>query len=138
MVFISGDVSDGSPNDVTMRMIIGDNWKKLTGAEQQVYKKKCSPGFQFDTYWASIIARYDALIAPNRTVEVSDRDSTKGDNNAVQPVVTTVVSDADKGMRHTEKGKGRVRKPHWFVDLLPTPMVVLLLAAFFIAFVANV
>jgi len=129
VVFISGDVSDGSPNDVTMRMIIGDNWKKLTGAEQQVYKKNCSPGFQFDTYWASIIGRYDALIAPNKTVEVCDRDSTKDDNNAVQPVVTTVVNGADKGVRHSDKSKGRVRKPHWLVDLLPTPMVIVVFAA---------
>jgi len=31
VIFLNGDVSEGSANDKLMRMVIGDNWKKLTG-----------------------------------------------------------------------------------------------------------
>lgn len=44
VVIISGDVSDGSENDKKLRALIGDNWRVLTGAEQEVVSPDCSPG----------------------------------------------------------------------------------------------
>ncbi len=135
VVFISGDVSDGSPNDVTMRMIIGDDWKKLTGAEQKVYKKNCSPGFQFDTYWPSILARYEAFMAGKQAVTSGNHDKQGSSDDNLQPVIATAVDDATKEMKHVENGNARVNNTHWFVELLPTPAVIALIAAIFLSWI---
>lgn len=57
LIFITGDVSDGSENDLLMKNIIGDNWKLLTGADQPVYAPGCSPGYRHDQYWPSVMER---------------------------------------------------------------------------------
>ena len=135
VVFISGDVSDGSPNDVTMRMIIGDDWKKLTGAEQKVYKKNCSPGFQFDAYWPSILARYDAFIAGKHAVASDNNDKHGNSDDNLQPVIATTVDDTIKEMKHVENVSARVSNTHWFVELLPTPAVIVVIAAIILSWI---
>ena len=45
LVFITGDVSDGSDSDLQMKGLIGDDWKVLTGAEQPVYSPGSCPGY---------------------------------------------------------------------------------------------
>ena len=61
VVFLVGDDADGTVNDATMRSIIGDNWRTLTGVGQPVLVPGCSPGFDFQLYWKDIIARVRSL-----------------------------------------------------------------------------
>ena len=56
-----GDDSDGTENDAMMRVIIGDNWRALTGAGQAVLVPGCSPGFDMSSYWPVVMARVTAL-----------------------------------------------------------------------------
>ena len=61
VIFLVGDDSDGSANDTTMRGLIGDNWKTLTGTGEPVLVPGCSPGFDFQVYWKDIMARVSSL-----------------------------------------------------------------------------
>eukprot|EP00291_Cryptomonas_curvata_P014244 CAMPEP_0172181970 /NCGR_PEP_ID=MMETSP1050-20130122/18130_1 /TAXON_ID=233186 /ORGANISM="Cryptomonas curvata, Strain CCAP979/52" /LENGTH=264 /DNA_ID=CAMNT_0012855345 /DNA_START=69 /DNA_END=860 /DNA_ORIENTATION=+ len=38
LVFVTGDVADGSANDARMTALIGPDWKAITGAEQPVHR----------------------------------------------------------------------------------------------------
>jgi hypothetical protein len=60
---ITGDVSDGSPNDLKLRSIIGDNWKVMCGAEQPVLEPKCTPGFRHSQYWPMAMDRLRPLLS---------------------------------------------------------------------------
>lgn len=60
LVFIVGDVADGSSNDVLMRSIIGDDWKRLTGACQQALPG-CSPGYDHAKFWPTVLERVSKL-----------------------------------------------------------------------------
>lgn len=71
VVFIYGDVSDGSANDTTLRTIIGDNWKVLTGAEQPVLKPNTSPGYNHEVFWPTVIERYERFKIPHWRPEES-------------------------------------------------------------------
>eukprot|EP00759_Apiculatamorpha_spiralis_P054303 PhF_6_TR6903/c0_g1_i1/m.10024 len=57
VIFIRGDVEDGSENDEKLKTIIGPHWKTLTGACQPVYVEGNSPGFDHDEYWPTIDRR---------------------------------------------------------------------------------
>ena len=70
VVFISGDVSDGSPNDVKMTELIGSDWKIKTGAEQPQLTN-CSPGYDHETYWPTVVKRMQDMEA----VTASSSDS---------------------------------------------------------------
>ncbi|RYH02928.1 hypothetical protein EON65_47550 [archaeon] len=61
MIFITGDVSDGSENDKLLRKIIGDNWKVLTGAEQSRVDDKTSPGYIHHKYWPTVVERLEEV-----------------------------------------------------------------------------
>lgn len=61
VIFLVGDDAEGTANDTTMRTIIGDNWRTLTGAGQPVLVPGCSPGFDFQVYWKDIMARVSDL-----------------------------------------------------------------------------
>lgn len=64
MVFITGDVSDGSANDKLMRDLIGDDWKVLTGAEQPILQKTkpaSSPGYLHSQQWPALMKRVEAV-----------------------------------------------------------------------------
>lgn len=68
---LRGSITDGSPNDLLMRQVIGEDWKALTGAGRGVvaqgYSAKhkrlidASPGFDIGTYWPSVMAREQAF-----------------------------------------------------------------------------
>lgn len=62
MVFIGGDVSDGSANDIKLREIVGDNWKTLCGAEQNILKKGCSPGTIIVIYLSMFVVWFTCFI----------------------------------------------------------------------------
>ena len=61
LVFILGDTSENSANDELMRVIIGDDWKRLTGADQPVVLPGCSPGYDHDIFWPEICKRIENL-----------------------------------------------------------------------------
>jgi hypothetical protein len=64
MVFITGDVSDGSKNDLLLRDIIGPNWKVLTGAEQPILQQTVpasSPGYCHAKFWPSFMKRVELI-----------------------------------------------------------------------------
>lgn len=65
VVFIYGDVSDGSENDLLLKRLIGDNWKVLTGAEQEVLAPNTSPGYNHSKFWPTVQERYDAFRLPH-------------------------------------------------------------------------
>jgi hypothetical protein len=61
ILFVRGDVSDGSANDIHLKSILGDEWKLLTGAEQPIYAPKSSPGYRHEEVWPSIVSRVKLL-----------------------------------------------------------------------------
>jgi hypothetical protein len=63
LVLISKDVSEGSKNDLTLKEIIGPDWKTLTGAEQPAFHPKSSPGFNIDTYWPMAMQKLKEIQA---------------------------------------------------------------------------
>lgn len=69
LVFITGDVSENSENDLKLKEIIGDNWAVLTGAKQPVISRGCSPGFDINTYWPNLMER----VARVRAAEAEER-----------------------------------------------------------------
>jgi hypothetical protein len=61
LVFVIGDVSEGSENDELMKAIVGEGWKQKTGAEQKVLKQGSSPGYDHQVFWPTVITRLDEL-----------------------------------------------------------------------------
>lgn len=57
LIFVTGDVSDGSANDEQMQSMIGPHWKILTGAGQPVLRRGNTPGFHNDIYWPMAMRR---------------------------------------------------------------------------------
>jgi hypothetical protein len=67
VIFMSGDISDNSPNDLIMKDIVGDNWKVLTGAgmpitttgqsEKHGKPIAASPGYDHSQYWPTVLDR---------------------------------------------------------------------------------
>jgi len=57
IIFIGGDVSEGSENDQVLVELLGEDWKRLTGADQHRFEKHLSPGYLHRAYWPTIVAR---------------------------------------------------------------------------------
>jgi hypothetical protein len=57
IIFLTGDMYDGSKNDIKMKEIIGDNWKILTGADCKYETDGCSPGYNHSLYWPFTMKR---------------------------------------------------------------------------------
>ena len=57
-----------------MKVIIGEDWKKLTGAGQPVLVPGCSPGFNHDEYWPELLKKVYALqkIENQKTIHISN------------------------------------------------------------------
>lgn len=92
MVFITGDVSDGSENDKLLKKLIGDDWKVLTGAEQPRVDDKTSPGYVHHKYWPTVVERLEGAksrsnSSKNPAVLPSppSEDTEQGDDAAVPP-----------------------------------------------------
>jgi len=71
MVFINGDVSDGSPNDLKLKGIIGPNWKKLANVDEPSETPLSSPGYRHDVYWPTVIERVAILQANEQRAQSS-------------------------------------------------------------------
>jgi hypothetical protein len=78
MIFLSGDMSDGSENDLRMRELIGDNWKQLTGAEQPLLAPLSSPGYDHGKHWENVMRNLEELKL--KEGESSKATSTKEEN----------------------------------------------------------
>ena len=87
MIFIRGDVSEGSENDTLLKTIIGPNWKVLTGADQPIHSPGASPGYKHDEYWPTVIARAEERKKRKEeiqkeygiSIEINDGDDVVGD-----------------------------------------------------------
>jgi hypothetical protein len=98
VVFIHGDTSDGSPNDLKLRGLLGDNWKALTGAEQKVLSPsgapKASPGYHHDEYWKG---------AMRRLSESSSKSPSTSKGSLVSASASTeVAAEGGKSVRSLE------------------------------------
>ena len=68
LVFVLGDVSDGSANDILLRSIIGDDWRLLSGAGQPVHAKGSSPGYIHEQFWPTVVERLDKMRSETTTI----------------------------------------------------------------------
>lgn len=96
MVFITGDVADGSANDKLLRDLIGDNWKALTGAEQPVLQKTktpSSPGYLHAEQWPALMKRVEAVRMKEK-LEADSRAARSAPKLA--PLLNTKVSQSAK------------------------------------------
>lgn len=83
VIFLSGNVEDGSENDRQMRELIGDKWKQLTGAAQPVLRAGSSPGFIHEEYWAYIM---------NKLQRISSSSSSSSSLSATTPNTPSTMS----------------------------------------------
>ncbi len=97
MIFIRGDVSDGSENDTLLKTIIGPNWKHLTGADQPVHSPGASPGYKHDEYWADIMRR------------VEERRKIK--ENATPTTPSQIASETESAINIEEQASPEVTPP---------------------------
>ena len=65
-VFVRGDVSEGSVNDVHMKSLIGPNWKDLTGSDRPKCNPASAPGYDHDKFWPKLMSRVCAIQARER------------------------------------------------------------------------
>ena len=79
IVMVTGDDSDGSKNDQLMMELVGADWKRKVGVGQPVLSPGCTPGYNFDEYWAKIMAEEDAregAAAPAATATATATETT--------------------------------------------------------------
>lgn len=75
IIFLTGDMSDGSPNDIKMKTVLGDNWKVITGAMQPIINKGHSPGFNYETYWLTHMNKIESISNSYASNGVEKSDS---------------------------------------------------------------
>lgn len=118
---LSGDISDGSANDETMRRIVGDSWKELTGAGQPVlsssFNRKskrvapASPGFDPDRYWPTVLEReaaWAAKLADERAA-LRSGDNGRGSSSAAAAAAVGSPSPSLRSRRRPPPNKA----PSW-------------------------
>lgn len=99
VLFILGDVSDGSENDKLLSKIIGSNWKMLTNATSKVLSPGCSPGFIHEEYWPWLLQRWEQVNG--KIFAQSSFDSTRLDS-----LSTKINPDGDDGTSSDEGSEG--------------------------------
>lgn len=77
IVFLSGSTEDGGENDILMKGIIGDDWKKLCGVDQPVLVAKSSPGFDHAVYWPTVLERVETIKSNKSSANTSEKLSSK-------------------------------------------------------------
>jgi len=73
VVFISGDTSEGSKNDIKLKSILGDNWRHVCGQDEPKYDPKASRGYKYAEYWEQVVKdeleylnkQKDSVATPN-------------------------------------------------------------------------
>lgn len=97
VLFILGDVSDGSENDKLLSSIIGRKWKALTNATSKVLSPGCSPGFVHEEYWPWLMQRWEQVNF--RLFQHEDFDSSKLDQ------LSTKITADNGDDQHSDEGK---------------------------------
>jgi hypothetical protein len=116
LIFVTGDVSDGSANDANMKSIIGQNWKVLCGAGQPVLRKGNTPGFHIDTYWPMAMERYRQMVEREardaKAPEVDLNDVDAGDNVAYNEGGAESSNNNDDSESATESFEWENNRPN--------------------------
>lgn len=60
IVWVRGDVSVGSANDLLLISIIGPHWREIVGEGSPVHQKGCAPGYDPDAEWNKLLAEWQA------------------------------------------------------------------------------
>ena len=94
VIFLMGDMSDNSPNDIKMKSVLGDDWKILTGASQPVISKGCTPGFNFEKYWDDIVNRL-------KSISISSNENATETNNTKNNIDNDNITRIDSGESET-------------------------------------
>lgn len=58
-VWITGDVSPGSPNDGALLELVGADWRRLFGEGEPIYTQGCVPGYRHDETLKALRAEED-------------------------------------------------------------------------------
>jgi len=61
LIFVTGDCSNGSDNDIYMRRVIGDDWRDKCCVDKPLVRKGCSPGYDHDIAWPAFMERVKDL-----------------------------------------------------------------------------
>lgn len=69
VVWISGDVSENSTNDKSLKGLLGPHWRELIGEGQPVYNPKWVPGYNSPVEWEKIVKEEQDHLA---TLSASD------------------------------------------------------------------
>lgn len=54
IIFIQGDYSEGSDNDLYLKNLISDDWKSITGVDQPSTSPEVSSGYDHNKYWNEV------------------------------------------------------------------------------------
>jgi len=65
IVFLNGDTSEGSSNDLKMHTIVGPNWKDLLNVEKAPVVEGSSVGYDHSKVWPKVIKDYIGRRAAN-------------------------------------------------------------------------
>eukprot|EP01034_Spumella_vulgaris_P023948 gene23948-30232_t len=98
MVFIIGDVSEGSENDLLLKSIVGDDWKALVGVEQPIAIKGNSPGYHHEKHWPTVIERLSSLTPTGSNANTPSSSSKGGvafEKEAGEETSPTVVDEGE-------------------------------------------
>jgi hypothetical protein len=96
VLFMNGDFSDGSANDLKIREVLCDDWKVRTGACQPVLQPRSSPGYSHAVIFPRMIERLEGLASAYYTGDVST--STKVPNISPDGEGTSGRMDANTYM----------------------------------------
>lgn len=74
IMFLSGDVSDGSSNDKLLRKLIGNDWKYLTGVDVEDRDSKVARGYNHEEYTAWAKAQEQRLQGKDSQEEQEEQE----------------------------------------------------------------
>lgn len=111
LVFIVGDCSDGSANDLKLKTLIADDWKVMCGAEQPIYVEGGSPGYDHSKYWPLAMSRMDAILNASKSTssEGCEKETGSGSSGAeisLSVQISESSGDDSNSMRGVEAHKG--------------------------------
>lgn len=95
LVFISGDISEGSKNDLLMKEVLGNDWKLLSGVEQPVFVKNGSPGYEHKRYWPTVIERVEMIKSGGSSKNNSKKEKERNEESDNDKVDEELVNSLD-------------------------------------------
>lgn len=95
MVFVSGDISDGSKNDLLMKDVLGNDWKILSGVDQPVLVPNSSPGYDHKKYWPTVIERVEMIKSGGSSRNTSTKEKGRDQETTGENIDEEVVKSLD-------------------------------------------